>query len=181
MSQHNVKNAFHEVQFGRQNERGIHGACPSEMLHATPLGLFLHAHLVFFHQIGPTSKSAKAINTLAKLHGKLFQHQSDRDMPHTKFAKGIQEGKLMAKQHHGVLLMMAAILHSTRGGQLLGESKKGCFNTKEKIRDWVLLVETLLEWEHWLCSERLDRFVVVRMKGKNKFIMKLLKRIANRI
>ena len=178
MSQHNIVNAFHKLQFGRHNERGIHGACPSEMLHAILLGLFLYTRTVFFEQIGPSSKAAKAVNALAKLYGKLFQHQSDRDMPRTKFCKGIQAGKLMAKQHRGVLLMIAAILRSTRGRQVLAQ--KACFNTPEKIRDWVLLVETLLEWEHWLCSEELDRSVVVRMKGKNKFIMRLLKRIADR-
>ena len=180
MSQHNINNAFHKLDFGKHNNRGIHGACPSEMLHAILLGLFLYCRSVFFEQIGPSSKAAKAVNALAKLYGKLFQHQSDRDMPRTKFAKGIQAGKLMAKQHRGILLIMAAILRCSRGRQILAESRKGCFNTQEQIRDWVLLVETLLEWEHWLCSEEMDRSVVVRMKGKNKFIMHLLKRIANR-
>jgi len=180
MSQHNINNAFHKLEFGKHNNRGIHGACPSEMLHAILLGLFLCCHSVFFEQIGPSSKAAKAVNALAKLHGKLFQHQSDRDMPHTKFAKGTQAGKLMAKQHRGTLLIVAAILRCSRDRQMLAESRKGCFNTQEQIRDWVLLVETLLEWGHWLCSEEIDRSVVICTKGKNKFIMHLLKRIANR-
>jgi len=48
MSQHNINNAFHKLQFGKHNERGIHGACPSEMLHAILLGLFLYCRSVFF-------------------------------------------------------------------------------------------------------------------------------------
>ena len=47
------------------------------------------------------------------VYGKYLKHQSDRDLPDTHFAKGIQKGKLMAKQYWGVLLLMAAVSNKT--------------------------------------------------------------------
>ena len=48
------------------------------------------------------------------MHGKLMSRQSDRTLPGTNFAKGIMEGKVMAKDFRGVLLIMAAVLRSTK-------------------------------------------------------------------
>jgi len=96
----------------------------------------------------------------------------------TKFAKGLQAGMLMAKQHRGILLLMAGVMRNTGGSQL--PKGKDCFNAEKKANDWILLVETMLEWKHWLCSERMDHTVVCHMKGKIKFIMQLLKKIADR-
>lgn len=78
ISQQNVQNAFVLVEFGKHNDRGTFGPCPSKMLHAVLLGLFLCLCQVWFFQMGPKSKASKAINGLAKLCGKLLQHQSDR-------------------------------------------------------------------------------------------------------
>ena len=55
------------------------------------------------------------MNALAKVYGKLFSRQSDRTLPGTAFSRGIQVGKLMAKDYRGVLLTMLAMLRSTRG------------------------------------------------------------------
>ena len=98
MSQQNIQNAWCPVRFHAANNRGIHGACPSEMLHAILLGIFKYARGIFFQYMGKYLKLAEDINGLAQMYGKLLTHQSDRDLPHTNFSKGVQKGKLMAKQ-----------------------------------------------------------------------------------
>ena len=40
LSQICAENAFHGLRFGLHNNRGIHGACPWELLHAVLLGIF---------------------------------------------------------------------------------------------------------------------------------------------
>jgi hypothetical protein len=47
--------------------------------------------------MGKSSQLAKNINGLATMYGKLLTRQSERDLPNTNFAKGIQKGKLMAR------------------------------------------------------------------------------------
>jgi hypothetical protein len=44
-------------------------------------------------------------------------------MPITQFSNGIQQGKLMAKEYPGVLLLIATILRSTAGSKLLFAKK----------------------------------------------------------
>jgi len=52
LSQLYLKNAFHGLKFSTANDRGIHGACPSDMLHAFLLGVFKYLKGVFFKLIG---------------------------------------------------------------------------------------------------------------------------------
>ena len=54
MSQHCIDLAFHDIRFGLHNNRGIHGACPIEMLHQILLGIFKYLNQEFFKQVGPT-------------------------------------------------------------------------------------------------------------------------------
>jgi hypothetical protein len=49
-------------------------------------------------------------------------------MPGTAFTKGIQVGKLMAKDYRGVLLIMLAMVMSTKGREILKRSR----NFKDK-------------------------------------------------
>lgn len=180
LSQVNIDNAFHGLRFGLQNERGIHGACPWELLHAILLGIFKYARDCFIAQVGPDSEAAAEINSLSKLIGSLFTRQSDRDKPRTKFAKGIQKGKLMAKEYTGVLLVMAAILRCKSGQDILKKARKKNFREDWLIQDWTLLVETLLQWEAYLCLAEMDKKHVTRLEKKNRFIMFLLKKVGHR-
>ena len=180
LSQICIKNAFHGLRFGLQNKRGIHGACPWELLHAILLGIFKYARDCFFAQMGETSSTAQEINALAQIIGRLFARQSDRSKPRTKFAKGILKGKLMAKEYTGVLLVMAAILQCQKGRELLKSARKKNFKTDWAIRDWVLLVETLLQWEAYLTLAQMDKKHVQRLKKKHRFLMFLLKKVGNR-
>ena len=172
ISQQNIKNAWYRVRFHAANDRGIHGACPSEMLHAILLGIFKYIRNIFFVYIGEESKLAEDMNGLASVYGKYLKHQSDRDLPDTHFAKGIQKGKLMAKQYRGVLLLMAAILRSSLGRRSLMTRKK--FKKENGLRDWTLLVELLLEWEAYLCEKQMKRSHVTRLAKKHRYIMYIM-------
>ena len=178
ISQQNIQNAWYDVRFHAANDRGIHGACPSEMLHAILLGIFKYARDIFFIYMGEESKLAEDINGLAQMYGKLLTHQSDRDLPHTNFAKGIQKGKLMAKQYRGVLLNMAAVLRCTLGRNLLMKRKR--FGKERGLSDWTLLVELLLEWEAYLCQKEMKRSDVIRLKEKHRYIMYIMRNVAKR-
>ncbi len=178
ISQQNIKNAWYPLRFHAANDRGIHGACPSEMLHAVLLGIFKYVRNIFFIYIGEESKLAEDINGLASIYGKYLKHQSDRDLPDTHFAKGIQKGKLMAKQYRGVLLLMAAVIRSSLGRSLLMVRKK--FKKENGLRDWTLLVELLLEWEAYLCEKRMKRTHVTRLAKKHRYIMYIMLNVAKR-
>lgn len=180
LSQIMIKNAFHGLRFGLHNNRGIHGGTPWELLHAILLGIFKYCRDCFFAQIGPTSATAEEINSLAKIVGALFARQSDRNRPRTKFAKGIMKGKIMAKEFTGVLLVMAAILRMKSGQNLLKRARKKNFREDWNIKDWILLVETLLQWEAYLCLDQMQKTHVKRLQQKNRFVMFLLKKVGNR-
>lgn len=178
ISQQFIQNAFYQVRFNQANERGIHGATPSEMLHATLLGIFGYLRDIFFTKMGEYSQVANDINGLSKMYGKLFTHQSDRSFPNTNFAKGIQSGKLCGKEYRGVLLIMAALLASTGGKRLL--MKKKNFGGEQGLADWTLVVELLLEWEAFLSEPVMKREHVVRLVKKQRFIMYVIKQVAHR-
>ena len=89
---------MYKLRFGSHNKQGIHGACPVDMLHAILLGIFKYTRDCFFEQIGNKSKTAEKINAYSMEYGSLLSRQSDRDFPVTRFANGIQRGKLMAQE-----------------------------------------------------------------------------------
>ena len=98
ISQQYINNAWYKVRFHAANNHGIHGACPSEKLHAILLGIFKYLRGTWFEYIGEESKLADDINGLAKWYGKFLTHQSEKDFPTTNFTKGIKQGRLMATQ-----------------------------------------------------------------------------------
>ena len=181
MSQQVIQNATHKLRLGSQNDRGIHGACPMEMLHATLLGMFKYVRDCLFQQMGPTSQLAASINALAQKFGELLSRQSDRDLPKTRFNKGIARGKLMAKEFPGILLCMAAVLRSTEGRRLLTTKKPGTFKQKGVLKDWTLLVETLLQWEIWLKADEMERKHVELARYKHRHIMYFIKKVIRRV
>ena len=180
MSQICARNCFHGLRFGLHNNRGIHGACPWELLHAVLLGIFKYVRDCFFEQVGQTSGTAQELNSLAQEVGNLLTRQSDRNKPRTKFAKGILKGKLMAKEFTGVLLVLAAMLQCEKGKDLLSGARRKGFRAEGQIPDWVLLVETLLQWEAYLNLPKMDRKHVQRLKNKHRYLLYLLKRVGNR-
>ena len=123
LSQQNIQNACYKLRFGFQNKNGIHGACPMEMLHALYLGIFKYIRDAFFEQIGKTSKLKHTVEALCKRYGLHLSRQSARDMPQTKFANGVNVGKLMAKDYSGVLLCLACVVRSSKGRTELAKRK----------------------------------------------------------
>ena len=178
ISQQCIQNAWYEVGFHRANNRGIHGACPSEMLHAILLGAFKHVRESFFEHMGKSSQMAEDINGLAKLCGSLLTRQSDRSLPKTNFSKGIQKGKLMAKEYRGVLLIMAAVVRSTSGRKLLETKRK--MGGEHGVTDWMTLIEALLEWEAFLNLKKMKKSDVKKLKKKMVCLMCLLRNVAKR-
>lgn len=180
LSQTYLRNAFYGVRFSLGNKQGIHGACPSELLHAFLLGTFKYLRDIFFEFIGSTSEGARLINALAKIYGKLFSRQSDRTMPGTAFSKGIQQGKLMAKDYRGVLLIMLAIVRSTKGRNILKKNKIFKDAEETALDDWILLIELMLEWESYLNEPLMYVKHVKRLERKHRYIMYVMRKVAQR-
>ena len=184
MSQQCIDNAWYPLQFGYHNKRGIHGACCLEVCHWFELGKFKYIHGMFFSQLGDKSILSTKLNGLAKMMGLVFKRQSDRNLPRTSFAKGLKKGKLMAHEMTGVLLVIAACLRSAKGQKLLIHESRGKqkqhFGSVEKVKDWILLIETMLQWHAWTGEPEMDTHVVERSKTKIREIMELEKFVGKR-
>jgi hypothetical protein len=178
LSQQMIKNAFYKLRFHPYNKQGIHGACPSEMLHALLLGVFKYTRECFFEQIGPTSKLAGDINGLAQQYGDFYKRQSERDTPKCSFKEGIVKGKTTAKEFRGILTVIASVLRCKKGHDLLSEKEP--FSDPAFYKDWVLLVERLLEWEAFLNEPEMTIKQMRQLNKKNRYIMSLIKRTVNR-
>ena len=174
-SQHNFPNAFHRIRFSPENDRGIHGACPSEMLHAVLLGNFAYLRDTLYEQVGESSQLAETIDKLSLLYGSQFSRQSERSMPKCKFTNGIREGKLNAKEYRGILLVMAAIFRCTEGRNSLSEHSDF---TKQHMDNWAELCEIMLTWETFLCQPQMSARAVSRLSSRNRLIMWMIKKIA---
>ena len=179
ISQLYLRNAFYKVRFNMQNDRGIHGACPSEMLHALLLGVFRYVRNIFFEFLGPESSLANDVNALALTFSKAFARQSERDMPHTRFTKGIQKGRLMAKEYRGILLLMLTILKSTKGRALVSVKKK-TLGKDDIVSDWIMLLEMLLEWEVYLNEPVMEVKILKRLHRKHQYLMYLMRQVTPR-
>ena len=171
ISQHPIKNVFYDLPFGDHNKMKIHGALPLEMLHQILLGIFPMIRDQFLEQIGSGSGHVAHINDIAKVLGRFIARQSERDFPKTSFSKGIFVSKLTGKEHTGVLLLIAAVLQSTNARSILRDVRSKKFAEENLIDDWVLLVETLLQWEAYLKLDSMDLKLVRRMKKKHSFLM----------
>jgi len=184
MSQQCIDNCWYQIKLGLHNKLGIHGACPFELLHWLQLGQYKYCRGCFFFQVGKTSIAGDSINTLAKLMGTFLKRQSERDLPRTSFSKGIIKGKLMAHEMSGVMLVLTAVLRSTAGRDVLMTQTRGKAKMKlgtfKQIKDWIMLLEKLLQLEAWLGQPELDVFLLTRLKSKIRELMQLEKRVADR-
>ena len=117
----------------------------------------------------PLDIKMKLKGIIAKSGRKLKNETAD--LPKTKFAQGIVRGKLMANEYPGILLCMAAALvNSGMRDQLL---RKGNFRNKHNnhvIKDWQLLLETLVQWEHWLRSDKISKQHWKRLEQKHQSV-----------
>jgi hypothetical protein len=178
LSQQCIENALYKVRFGAHSVQGVHGATPIEMLHAMLLGIFARVRDTFFFQVGPKSALAVQINILASEYGALLSRQSDRDLPKTKFSGGIRRGKLMAKEYTGIILVLLITIKSAKGQAMLKKRPK--FRVESTVLDWIMLLETLLQWVEWLNSTTMPLKDVQRCPKKHQYIMQLIKKISPR-
>ena len=128
MSQQPIKNACYMLRFSADNNQGVHGGTPVDMLHGVLLGVFKYVRDVFFQSLGKSSQTHRQFLSLATQYGKRFQRHSDRDLLKTAFSNGINTGKKEAKEFVGIFLVIAAVLCSTGGRKIL--QKKGNFGNK---------------------------------------------------
>ena len=185
ISQVQVLNACHGLTFNQGNKRGIHGACPLDMLHTILLGSFKYVRTSLF--AGTGGKPADKLNALSKQYSKRFKRQADKSMPPAKgFTKGIRVGKLMGKEFRGVLLVMLVMLHSVKGRSILRSSRSGVVKSRVKaspfaqIDLWILLIELLLIWEAYLQSDEMLIRDITRLDEKNRYLMQLIRKVAKR-
>ena len=149
LSQQLIWNSWYKINFGI-NKYGVHGACPLEMLHWVLLRKLKYLQQMFFEQAEKDSLLVNEINVLAAQMGIIFQRQSYQGLPRTSFSKGIKSGKLQGREMLGLMLVLLAVLRSTEGEdilltQIIGK-QKAHFKEIGKIRDWILLLETMLEF-----------------------------------
>jgi hypothetical protein len=184
LSQQEFWNAWYDFRFGLHNKLGIHGACPMEILHWIQLGQFKYSRGNLFAQTGNYSDLSKNINGVATSMGYLMKRQSDRDTPRTRFSRGVHEGKVMAHEMTGVLLVLVLTLRSTKGRNFIlneARGKQKDFLPDERfISDWITLLETQLQFEAWLKSTEMKVVHVVAAKTKVREYMNMSKRIGKR-
>jgi len=178
MSQQYIKNAFYDGQFGCHNKMGICGACPIKMLHALLIGVFKYARGILFKHVGKDSKLARDIDALAMLCGELYCQQSDQEWPNTRFPSGIRADKKNGKKYTGIILCLLTIICSGKGRKLL--ETRPTWRETSIVKDWILLLETLLEWEAWLNSPKMMKSEVQKAKTKHRHIMYLMRKVAVR-
>jgi len=77
-----------------------------------------------------------------------------------------------------MLLVLLCTFQSERGQQMLKKRKH--FKKAATIPDWMMLFETLLQWEKWLKSPKMTLDLVKRVKQKHHTIMQLIKGISLR-
>ncbi len=135
---------------------------------------------IFLRKIGEKSKAGKDINALAKLYCKLFGRQSDRSIPPTAFSKGLRTTKLMAKEYRGILLIMLAVLHSSKGRRVLKFARGSKFKEDHVLDDWILLLEMVLQWEAYLCEPEMEVRHLKRLGKKHRYIMYCMRKVAQR-
>ena len=129
--------------------------------------------------MGETSKKSNEIDALAKIYGEFLSRQSDRDFPKFRFNRGIKKGKLMGKEFSSVLTLILLVIKSGQGQQLL-QLRSNMWKQEEVVSDWIMLLETLLQWESWLKLPEMKRNHVHLAKEKHQYIMYLIKKVARR-
>lgn len=192
ISQQDIDNSWYELMFALEDVvHGIHGACPLEMLHWIQLGKFKQGRDMFFDQLGPDSALAADINNIAASLGYLYKRQSDRDLPRTMFTKGIMKGGLQAHEYSGVVLVLLTALRTKLGQKALfehcGQRKNGykpakyeLFGREGRVQDWILLLETWLEWEAWMKQDQIEMVELKRADRKIREVLQLEKKIGKR-
>eukprot|EP00980_Cylindrotheca_fusiformis_P015816 scaffold4629_cov75-Cylindrotheca_fusiformis.AAC.1 len=184
LSHHPIKNAFHKLCFGC-NAENIHMGCPAELLHMHQKGLCIRCiealeHMIrgCLEHINGIPVAAKQVNikvTLEELnklgheYGGMLNHQSDRDLPRTKFKNSLfSTTKKAGHEHAGVLLNLLLAMLSDRGRQILLEHRT---INEGPLEDKVYLFELALCFESWLRKDVYHRSELENLQeGLNHYV-----------
>ena len=141
-----IYNATHSLEFC-DNIRGIHGACPAEVLHVLQHGIFNYAvnqfmdlkkmlknpsiynitdtnNIIDIGNVESTNKffvgeNGTEFEKICSIYGELLQHQSDRNLPRTKiFSNYLTEKKKTGQEMSGLLLVYVVVLASEYGNNI---------------------------------------------------------------
>ena len=183
LSQQYILNIWYEYMFGFQNDLGVHGASPLEILHWFQINKYKYDRASLFDQIGDKSALAKEVNALMVSLGFLFARQSDRELPRTSFSKGLRKGKLQGHEMTGLSLITAGLFRTRAGRVAFRVNSKGKqkeFFSEANIKGWVELIELQLMWEAWLNSKELSVSDVEKSEVKIREIMQMEKEMWKR-
>ena len=108
-----------------------------EILHWIQFGWYKYSQASLFGLTGPHSQLTRHLDTIATQMGSLFQRQSDRAYPRTKFTKGVQKGTLMAHKMTGVILVLVATLRSTEGRKAILDANNENFPANSKRKHYL--------------------------------------------
>jgi hypothetical protein len=126
------------------------------------------------------NKQRDMFDQQARIYGKLYTHQADRDLPRTHFPGGITgEKKKNGNEMQGVILNILTIFLSHEFEQyraLFGYGQIGA----TRIGNWILLLERLLMVEEFLKQTVLKRQDVKRFGKWLPNFLKFLKKVVDR-
>ena len=163
LSHHNVKNAFHSLDFGA-NIHNTHFASPGESLHMMQLGNAKRAVESFARSVSSMPPTEKGNNppkkgnqkeaftqfsTLALNYGHSLSHQSDRHFPRLRFTSEILNScKKNGKDHPGMILCTVVALLSKKGKSILKDlALMDCKKMNQFVKgfEFILFVDTFLQ------------------------------------
>jgi hypothetical protein len=145
-SQHAHENAFENLWFG-ENDRGINGATPNDLMHAFLLGVVQRCLQVFFSGF-TASEKAELDRMIDEAH---VTHRSSESsaFPRCTFRKGITNLSLLtADEWLGVVFSLALVTMSEQGHQLLAHVLKKNSTTPGDDSDPLYYLQL---WEMLLC------------------------------
>ena len=181
MSQQSYPLAYHDgIQFGFHNKLGIHANTPADMMHTIELGWFKYDMSSFIAMLGEKSQAMTELETFSVQVGTLMGRQSDRSMPRTKFSKGINSGKLTARERTGAVLLLVVCLSSAHGKRILQRQRGGKFRDANLVADWISMLTDHLTFHEWMSLHEFDVSDVRKMEHKLPELMYRTKQTWNR-
>jgi len=83
----------------------------------------------------------------------------------------------MTKEYTGIILVLLIIIKSPRGQEIM-KHQNTHFQNPQIIINWIILLETSLQWIEWLQSTEMSHKDLERCPKKIQNIMYLMKRIS---
>jgi len=89
-----------------------------------------------------------------------------------------RSGKQNGKKFTGILLCLFTAISSAKGRNLLEKQPK--WRECGVIKDWIVMLETSLEWEAWPNGDKMMKSDVHKAKTKHRHIVHLMRKVAAR-